>query len=58
MARLLPICMHCKKIRDDHGEWQRLEGYISKRTDARFSHGLCQACLADGTGNNADTVRG
>lgn len=47
LSGLLPICMHCKKIRDDRGEWQRLESYISKRTDALFSHGLCQACLAE-----------
>ena len=22
---LLPVCMHCKKIRDDHGFWQQME---------------------------------
>jgi hypothetical protein len=42
---LLPICMHCKKIRDEEGAWQPLEKYISTRTDARFSHGLCPTCL-------------
>jgi len=41
---ILPICSYCKKIRDDKGEWTQMEVYISKRTDARFSHGICQEC--------------
>ncbi len=43
---LLPICMHCKKIRDDKGYWDRLEDYITDRTEAEFSHGLCPDCQA------------
>jgi hypothetical protein len=42
---LLPICMHCHKIRDDEGYWDRLEKYISERTEAVFSHALCPECL-------------
>ena len=41
----LPICAYCKKIRDDDGYWNQLEAYISSRTDARFSHGICPECL-------------
>ena len=41
---LLPICMHCHKIRDDRGYWARLEKYIGDRTSASFSHGLCPDC--------------
>lgn len=41
---LLPICMHCKNIRNETGEWERLEGYIGKRSEATFSHGLCPSC--------------
>jgi hypothetical protein len=44
---LLPICSHCKKIRDANGEWQALEVYIGQRSDATFSHGLCQDCLKE-----------
>jgi response regulator RpfG family c-di-GMP phosphodiesterase len=40
----IPICASCKKIRDDEGYWNQLEAYISKRTDAVFSHGLCPEC--------------
>lgn len=41
---LLPMCSYCKKIRDDQGSWQRVESYISARTDAQFSHGICPEC--------------
>jgi PAS domain S-box-containing protein len=45
LSGFLPICMHCKKIRDDKGYWERIEKYISLHTDALFSHGLCPECL-------------
>jgi len=41
---LLPICMHCKSIRDDQDTWHRLEAYLSEHTDARFTHSLCRSC--------------
>jgi len=41
---LLPICMFCKRIRDETGAWQRLETYISGHSEADFSHGLCPEC--------------
>jgi AmiR/NasT family two-component response regulator len=42
---LLPICMHCKRIRNDQGYWERLEAYISQYADVQFSHGVCPECL-------------
>jgi hypothetical protein len=42
---LLPICSYCKKIRDGEGDWQVLEKYIEERTDATFTHGICETCL-------------
>jgi DNA-binding response OmpR family regulator len=42
---LLPICMHCKKIRSDDHYWTQVEDYLSQRTDVRFTHGLCPECL-------------
>ncbi len=42
---LLPICARCKKIRDKAGNWQRIESYISQRSKAEFSHGLCPECM-------------
>lgn len=44
---LIPICMHCKRIRDDKDVWHRIECYLEKYTDAEFSHGLCQHCLEE-----------
>jgi CheY-like chemotaxis protein len=43
---LLPICMHCKSIRDDSNTWRRLETYIERHSNARFTHSLCRKCLA------------
>ncbi len=42
---IIPICMHCKEIRDDKGSWNQLEKYISEHSEAQFSHGLCEKCL-------------
>jgi len=44
LSGLLPICAHCKKIRDDQGYWSQIEGYIQKHSDATFSHGMCPEC--------------
>jgi len=44
---LLPICMYCKKIRDDHNYWQQVEAYISRHSEAQFSHGICPACYEE-----------
>ncbi len=41
---LLPICAKCKKIRDDKGYWNSLEGYIEEHSSASFSHGICSEC--------------
>ncbi len=41
---LLPICMYCKKIRNDKQYWQQVEGYISEHSEAQFSHGICPDC--------------
>ena len=45
LSGLLPICMSCKKIRDDKGYWNQIEIYIRSHTQAEFSHGLCPECL-------------
>lgn len=42
---IIPICMYCKKIRDDKACWQQLEQYITEHSEALFSHGICPDCL-------------
>jgi PAS domain S-box-containing protein len=44
LTGLLPICASCKKIRDDKGYWNQIEGYIQQHSDAQFSHAICPAC--------------
>lgn len=44
---ILPICMHCHKIRTDDESWQKMEGYIQDHSEAEFSHGLCPECLEE-----------
>ena len=41
---LIPICSHCKKIRNDDGYWQQLEVFFREHSDAEFTHGLCPDC--------------
>ena len=41
---LLPICSYCKKVRDDQNYWHEVENYISQRSAAVFSHGICPHC--------------
>ena len=48
---LLPICMFCKKIRNDKNYWQKVEDYISEHTEADFSHSICPECLEKHYGN-------
>ena len=42
---LLPICMHCKRIRNDQNAWEVIEVYIRDHSEASFSHGICEECL-------------
>ena len=44
---LLPICAHCKKIRDDAGTWKPVESYFESRTSVEFTHGICPDCSRD-----------
>jgi phosphoserine phosphatase RsbU/P len=44
---IMPICMHCHKIRDEEKAWHRLEEYIQTHSEAVFTHALCDECLAE-----------
>jgi len=44
LSGLLPICAWCKRIRDDDGNWQQIESYISVHSEADFTHGICPDC--------------
>ena len=42
---LIPICAHCKQIRDDKGYWQEVERYFTQRASASFTHSICPDCV-------------
>jgi hypothetical protein len=44
LSGLVPICSHCKRIRDDRGYWNQLEKFLHDHSGTRFSHGICPEC--------------
>jgi len=46
LKALIPICMYCKRIRDDQDYWQQIETYIHACTGTNFSHGICTECFS------------
>jgi PAS domain-containing protein len=46
LRRILPICAHCRQVRDDARYWQDVESYCRRELAIDFSHGICPACLA------------
>ncbi|WP_005033494.1 hypothetical protein [Holophaga foetida] len=44
LGGLIPICAHCKKIRNDGGYWEQVESYIQAHSEAEFTHGICPDC--------------
>lgn len=57
---ILPICMFCKKIRTPEQQWQPIESYITKHSEAEFSHTFCPECgkkyYGDLLGRGEDTA--
>jgi K+-sensing histidine kinase KdpD len=47
LSGMLPVCSHCKKIRDNRGHWNEFESYISEHSDATFSQGICPECAKE-----------
>lgn len=41
---VIPICMHCKQIKNDKGHWEQLEVFIRLHFHVKFSHGICPEC--------------
>ena len=54
---ILPICMFCKRIRDERKNWQQLEAYICEHSEADFSHGLCPECARKHYGDVLDLAK-
>ena len=45
LQKIVPICSHRKKIRDDKGFWNQVEEYVTRHTGAKFSHSICPTCM-------------
>jgi sigma-B regulation protein RsbU (phosphoserine phosphatase) len=45
LKELIPICMYCKRVRDDTNYWDQVETYIHTHTGSSFSHGICPECF-------------
>jgi PAS domain S-box-containing protein len=45
LSGLIPICVHCKAMRDDRGYWQQVDTFIREHSHAEFSHGICPDCI-------------
>lgn len=55
---IIPICMHCKKIRDDRNYWHQLESYMMANAGADFSHSICPECLEKHYGDKTGASQG
>jgi hypothetical protein len=45
---IIPICSHCHRVRIEDGRlWESVEMYVSRKTEAAFSHGVCPDCLVE-----------
>ncbi|MGC3958092.1 MAG: response regulator [Verrucomicrobiota bacterium] len=42
---LVPICAHCKNIRDIKGCWAQLEIHFERHYGFQFTHGICPKCM-------------
>ena len=48
---ILPVCMYCKRIRDDSSgnseaeNWMMMEDYLLQKSGTLVSHGCCPACF-------------
>jgi PAS domain S-box-containing protein len=45
LSGLIPICMHCKNVRNDGGFWEQVETYVREHSNAEFTHAICPDCM-------------
>ena len=44
LHHLKPICVHCKRVRNEAGEWESWDDYVASHPEATFTRGLCPRC--------------
>jgi hypothetical protein len=53
---ILPICASCKSIRTETGAYEQIEAYVSRHSEAQFSHGICPECMKKLYPEHADKI--
>lgn len=56
LQEILPICSHCKRIRRDDQYWEKVESYLKKHLNLRFTHGICPECMREHYPDQAKAV--
>jgi hypothetical protein len=46
LTGIIPICSNCKMIRDEQGNWHRIEDYLDDHSEAKLTHGICPDCVS------------
>jgi len=45
ISGMVPLCAWCNnQIRDEEGQWLKLEQYLTQHTDAQVTHSICPQC--------------
>lgn len=57
LSGVLPICSYCKNVKDEDGQWHKMEKYIRRRSEAEFSHGICGECAVEQFPDFAQTLQ-
>ncbi len=52
LSGMLPICAHCKSIRDEEGDWHAVATYLARRANVTFTHGICPMCALNHYGED------
>ncbi len=42
---LIPVCSYCKKVRYSDGSWHGIERFVTDKSSAEFTHGICPECM-------------
>jgi K+-sensing histidine kinase KdpD len=58
LTGLLPVCAACKSIKDQNGNWRQMEEYLSEHSAAKFTHGMCPACMEQWYGEELRRLSG
>ena len=43
-STFLPICAHCKRIRDGTGSWRDALQYLGNHFEGKYTHTVCPTC--------------